>query len=261
MSDSTYRRFALLMIILLAGVGCTATSAPVAPHVENPVATVGAPLDLQIMQEQRSPHELTVTVGLLPTVFIDKELAVVLKMTGFSEGESRAVVDTDDLQPVRYGDIQEALRTRHPIVRNLILPEQNLTDYQLELLWGEEAQRYRTEKARSARLQSPLLIQNLEFEKLTGHCVTMPCTFKFRILGELVNNGDITIASIRLGTGYRWIPANGDPPQDAPLDELEVSLNLPRGMTRALRLTLDRDLQPRSDGRYEPILKILGFSP
>lgn len=144
----------------------------------------------------------------------------------------------------------------------------DLTDYQLELVWGSESTGVKSEASQahaSLDLSSEpgqLIIENLQISKSPGKCIQDQCLLSIKLSGQLHNTGSGSVESATLGVGFVFLEQgqaldlDNAIPQNEELLELK-SLNLGPGMRRSFRLVIDRQVPELSEGEYAPIVRIV----
>jgi hypothetical protein len=258
----------LLTACLICMSGCFGRTKPTAPPVpENiPNSTksvsikkepVENPYALRIVDEVNDGHTLHIAAEVKSSVALEA-LPAVLRLTTLNSGEPVQV----SYYPVARG--VRAEQTRTPGKDGLALSfdlsagSENITDYQLELLWGQEA----LEHLPSNNLRAPALqLRNLTIQP-SGCQSTVACMGKLRIMAELFNPGLVPVPTATLGIGFIW-QANGAPPPDpgeVPQREQKLvlnTLNLDPGRSRPVTLTVNRDIPKQPGGQYRPVLRIV----
>lgn len=146
----------------------------------------------------------------------------------------------------------------HPETQELLLdiPSNEITDYQIELLWGKEAETYlskiNTEKLKEISLQS------VQVEKVKI-CENETCHFNYKISGSLQNDSKSQINEVVLGLSFQPEAAfvdnsfNYNDEKNVPVKNLNLA---PEG-TRTFNLQADG---PSEDLEAKPYLRILSGS-
>ncbi|NDC39247.1 MAG: hypothetical protein EBZ48_14580 [Proteobacteria bacterium] len=187
---------------------------------------------------------------------------LVVLLTGYRNGEKvgEQVTPLTVLGPVLEQGSQHEL----PMVLNA----PNITDYQLELLWGRDSHTVRGAKAANGlgRVEAGLEIRNVSVRSERVNCgVKGGCDLQFAITAELRNVSDRTLTGAVLGTGFIWVDSPAlDLSERIPENEATVELSrldLGPGASRKVRLVLDRTVPERSDGAFEPVLRVISSAP
>jgi len=185
--------------------------------------------------------------------------------------------------------VDEMIKTGQETTFSLSVPSISISDYQLVLLWGDEADQFldkkviearnRREAARQAELKAAraaaqstpipapvmktnlkLRVHSIEIETLKAVCSYPPCDVRFRLKALLQNEGTGVIGSARLGVGFIPIELLGT--QTAPEDEEEVEipkLGLQPGVSRPFRILLNQEMSEEVADTVRPVLRIISF--
>jgi len=145
-----------------------------------------------------------------------------------------------------------------------------MSDYQLEVLWGEEALKSPDNGARVSRdvqaTQSRLEIRNIQVETERMACEQEEvCKANFRISGELFNTGSAIVSFVNLAIG---LPSDQElvetaqssvrTTEDEEMVEI-TNLGLRPGNSRELRLTMEREIFDPGMLNRIPYLRIISF--
>jgi hypothetical protein len=158
-------------------------------------------------------------------------------------------------------------RAGTPTQFSLALPAQGISNYQLEVLWGNDAAPFLNDTR--ASLKAPptpkeyLALRNLEVHRVPDGSCSSPeeCLVTFSIKGEFFNSGKSVVRDVVLIAGFS--PASKiDLPHQILENEKRIEVkNLALGpqATKPFRLSLEK-LIPASDTvAYQPVVRIISF--
>jgi len=245
--------FALLL-------GCTSTHS----FVESQRVRTGAitpedaPFELYIDEEFFDGTYLSVAFALRPTVdspvsSFGSGLVLLRSMEGdkildrssfeFSELDLKRLVENK-------GDGAEENRV-------LQVRSHGAQDYQVEVLWGEDA-----ERVKLLLVAEPLRLEDLQIDPLGLPCQDLPCLLTFRVEGLLINTSESLVDSIRLGVKYLAPEELSGSEVSFEQDQL-LSLDgliLAPGQSRQVRVVLEEPLAiERFDAGVRPVIQIKDF--
>jgi hypothetical protein len=214
--------------------------------------------------EERNDGEMMIIKGqVVPKATWPSEQVMVRLAAVDNAGEQlTSYHKLNDLTPDR-----KELQAGKPVAFSLSLPSRGLSNYQLEVLWGNDAASYSS--APKASLKQPeaprefLALQGLEVHRVPDGSCSSPeeCLVRFSIKGEFFNSGNASIQNVLLLAGFS--PADKLDLPDQILENekrIEVrNLNLAAGAKKPFRLTLEK-LVPASDTvAYQPVVRIVSF--
>jgi len=234
--------------LLLSTAGCSLLSAPEAPARE-PVETAApedAPFVLRVVDEMNDGASLHVLANIEARTPWDPR-RVLVRLTGLRSGE---IVGVRDFRLGGSGGAAASMAAGQVMPVSLSIPVAQVTDYQLELLWGEEA----GEPASVAL--PPLTLQSLAIRRLPESCPEAVCRISYEVSGELRNNGRGIIYRAALGVGF----AEGG--QSDPDNEEQVELGvlaLQPGQSRPIRLVIDQTMPRDRANAITPTVRVLSF--
>lgn len=186
---------------------------------------------------------------------------VSLRLTGLNDGD---IVDSTQVLISELGG-RTTLERRFgvsvispskPIPFELALPARNLTDYQLEVVWGTDVGNVLDPKNKPEKIHLELVNISSTAHKIA--CAENSCKI-YTVRGALYNSGSAVVHGTKIATGFGWLPKNASTPS-MPLDEeiIEVpSLTLVPGENRPIEIQLDRPVPPTQDGRFVPMIRIV----
>lgn len=145
---------------------------------------------------------------------------------------------------------------------SMSVPSQGMSDYQLELLWGEEAQAYLSKPQNDSGLE----LRKLQYNRIA--CTAAVCPLEFEVSCELFNSGETIVNIVHLGTS--WVLADDLSKQelvaDARANEEMVTLkalNLKPGTGRELKVkiaaALPQDSDKNSADKYKPEIRVVSY--
>jgi hypothetical protein len=132
---------------------------------------------------------------------------------------------------------------------------QELTDYQVELLWGAEAAPVIARTGAHGGL-------SLEGIQVATEAPTDGKPAQFKVTGVLANKGGTDITQVKLAVAYRWVPTgtalafDGQSAQNEQVVEVATPM-LGAGGTQAINITVPGVTSEKSGGRYEPTVRIV----
>lgn len=273
-----FRRLFLLCILLLQG--CfflpnseTSTSPEVViESTEDMPGNDRMPFTLTVTQEVNDGKELHI-LGKVKAKTAWNPDFVIVRLTSLKDGNPVGVVHQSlrRLIAAKIGTAKEedeVINSDEEVAFSLTVPSVDISDYQIVLLWGEEAEPYLDKDLPKAvetpdektRLGLKLRVHSIEIETLRGQCSYPPCEVRFRLKALLQNEGKGLIQSAKLGVGF--IPSEMVGMNTLPEDEETVdvpSLNLAPGMSRPFRILLNQEMSEEIAETVRPVLRIISF--
>ncbi len=266
----------LIPIALLLSSGCGSAPAPQPPipavqdtsDAVSPSSEPTSPFALDVIEDVNDGAQLHVHGQIRSqTAWPIEDLVV--RMSGGREGESKTLsfYRLPDLINKGQGAPAGVLEPGKSWDFYLSVPSKDLSDYQLELLWGKEAKAaILTERptVSAENLGQGLELQNMKVERIVRSCLREPCPSTYRISARLFNGSDKVVQTAQLGVGFLWAPKgqNLDLSGQIPEDEENVNvtgLNLQARQARPLSLDLDKTVPKVEGGEYVPSVRILSF--
>ena len=144
----------------------------------------------------------------------------------------------------------------------LSMPMKGITNYQLEVLWGQEAAPYAPAEPQKESKQF-IALRNLEVHRVPmDNCVDPnECVVRFTITGELFNSGGATIKDVVIEAGF-----GGEDNLDLPSQILEnekrvevPNLRLAPGASQRFRVSLDKLVPTSTVVAPQPVVRIASF--
>jgi hypothetical protein len=180
---------------------------------------------------------------------------VMVRLTGLS-GEKILGVSDYPLVASASGSAPALLEPGRPFDVSLSIPVAGVTDYQLELLWGEESG-----MELKGTAPSPLQLQNVAVVRSGAPCEAERCAVVFEVTGNLTNLGTGTINRAALGVGFLphaqgFGAVSGIPAEEEVIDL--TALALQPGKSRPIKLSVE---QPELVGGAEltPVVRVVSF--
>jgi hypothetical protein len=239
----------------------------VAPSPDAIESTAGSipevtPFLLEVIGEVNDGDKLIVNGRFVPKIAWDPANVLVRLSALDAQGQQRqsyfAVAAESANAP--FGQLEVGSATEF----TLSLPSKDISNYQIELLWGQDAAPFQ-KQARSGTEEGKefLALRNLEVYRMPSDNCASPneCTVKFTVTGEFFNAGSAIVSKVVLKAGF------------ARVDELDLrgqklenerrievrNMHLGPASTRPFRLVLDK-LIPLSDQiAPRPVVQILSF--
>ena len=235
------------------------------------------PFTLKVGQEINDGKELHILGSVVANTEWDPT-EVVVRLTSLKDGNPVGVVHhtLKKLIEARVGVGQmkaERISAGDETNFSLSVPSTGMSDYQLVLLWGEEAEQFldskpkqklgRTAQASDGKTAGnglKLRIHSIEVETLKSECPYPPCEVRFRLKAVLQNQGKAAITSAKLGVGFiatELLGANMLPDEEEQVDVPNLKL-LP-GQSRPFRILLNQEMSEEIAEDVRPLLRIVSF--
>jgi hypothetical protein len=226
------------------------------------------PLSLRVIDEVNDGKTIHVQAGVTAATQWNAE-GVVAVLTALKDGV-RADKTYSQLSKVLQGEAtdfstgslsQAIIKPDTEIVFTLSVPADGVTDYQLELLWGEDAADLIQKSGNASGTRSPVLeLRGLQVVAHRVQCSAPPCGSTHSISGTIVNSGGGVASSAVLGVGYLWVPQGVPLESSIPQSEekMELALKLAPGKSRRFTFHLDQVVPVVNGGEYRPAVRLLG---
>lgn len=264
--------FAALVPLLLVLTGCGVRTA-LSPGggssgvLQSTVATqpAGAPFTLELLEEVNDGEKVTIKGQIRAHVERGVDDVVVrlsaLSAAGVPVVELRRV---SALLPPG-----ERLSPMRPAQFAISLPFRGGTNYQLELLWGEDAAPLVVaakdrEVGGGGDTAQRLVLRNLEVHRVPSERCGTPqeCSVSFTITGELFNAGRATVQAVTLETGF--LPAtelDGGRQRLESRRTVEVrNLALAPSAAKPFRVTLEKAIPPELEVAPRPVVRVVSVA-
>jgi hypothetical protein len=250
-----------------------ATASPVA-SAEKPLEEIAGepyPFTFRVLNEVNDGSKLHVRGEVLSKRDWDGRL-LALRILSLNNGE---VVDRQEFPFLEVATEKQAspeLRAATPYQFLVSSTAEGVTDYQIDLVWGEDARAmFGAEKQQAlpttetlppalAPQESPLLtVKNLEILREHRNCDSQPCLMSYELLVNIENSGSSIVNSAVLELGL--VPSDQDLPAAGDLvssQELEVTgLGLEPAATRSIRVNYEETPSQASGQPMRPQLRVL----
>jgi hypothetical protein len=221
------------------------------------------PFRLDVLQESNDGKTLNIQ-GQLVSKERRSAKDVIVRLKGVdASGEERVASHKVADLISGGGDLNPSIPTQF----SLALPADGLSNYQLEVLWGRDAEPYLGNNR--ASLKSPkaasdfLALRNLEVHRVPDGSCSSPeeCLVTFSIKGEFFNSGKAVITDVVLVAGFTPASKMGLP--NPPLENekrIQVqNMGLSPQGTKPFRLTLEKLLPASDTVAYQPVVRIVSF--
>lgn len=165
-----------------------------------------------------------------------QDINSLIRLSGLANGK---------LATEKYYLLQTSL---NPTSQELLMeiPSAEISDYQLELLWGQDAKNYLSRI--QAEIRSQLTLESVQVEKVKI-CEAEICRFNFKISGQIKNNGAETVPTADLGLSFQTEENLSAETKDLSMEKTIPikDLNLSSQQSRSFNLEADspaEDLRP-----------------
>jgi hypothetical protein len=227
-----------------------------------------SPLNVQVLDEVNDGETLNVLVAVSAKIPWPAQ-NVLIKLSTLMDGEeqSSAVYPVErwfEGHTSKSGATGAKLMPGEEIRLALAVPIKQGSDYQLEVLWGQEAQRLRKAQPQSVPGMAGgqgLYLGPVQKEVRTQVCAKPPCAAEFLVRVRLINGGPSVVQHASLGVGFMprgAVDFKTPLPQNEETVELKELRLLP-GQAKTLKLSFDRALSQEQIQSYEPVVRILSY--
>lgn len=272
----------LPLILLVLAVGCSGTRAGVEPP-----AAPESPVEVRVDRAFYQSDGLHVKVRVTTKTELPTE-DIVVNVTGLDEGQ---VIESYEQRLSEVFPLDE-LDTGEAALLDFVLKNPELSEYQVQCRWGEEAHKPAMPEVAAAtpivnqeaepraalaapppeKLEIPLqpaggdlLLKISELEQRTVNCEQPPCDRFYTIRATLLNQSASPIGGIILASGLQWVNdgATVSPPEPfaKPLEgESAVALEgfvLQPGKEKRLKVAVDRAVPTVPGGQFVPYLRVV----
>ena len=246
------------------GAGVGVSLAPSTPAIQstsgsNPENT---PFVLELIGEVNDGKRLTVSGRFTPKVQWSAADVLVRLSALDNAGKARIAFFalSNDTLSTAFTQLQPGVPTEFSVS----IPSVGITNYQLELLWGRDAEPHQ-KQARSLQGAGDefLALRNLEVYRVPSDDCATPneCTVRFTLTGEFYNAGSDTISRVQLKAGF--VRADELDLADKVLENerrIEVrNMGLAPGGTKPFRLTLEKFIPMDEQVAPKPVVIIESF--
>jgi hypothetical protein len=221
-----------------------------------------SPFTLEVLDEVNDGERVSIRGRVVPKGDWARDDAVVRLSALDEQGNSRIVLrKLSDIAP--KGEESNGSR---PTEFVLSIPSKGISNYQIELLWGDEAAPFMARAADAASGDGQVLaLRKLEVHRVPSESCSTPdeCSVKFTITGEFFNSGGATLKNVVIEAGF--VPADK---LDLPGQILENArrievrnLNLVSGGTKPFRLALEKQIPSSEQVAPRPVVRIVSVEP
>ena len=237
-------------------------------------ATAGAdpdvtPFILEVMNESNDGQRLTVNGRIIPkTAKPASEVVVRLSALDRRGEQITTYHNMQDILSAGGGPKGGPTMLEKGVAQlfTLSMPMKGITNYQVEVLWGQEAAPYApAEPAPDQKKESKqfIALRNLEVHRVPMENCASPneCVVKFTITGELFNSGGATIRDVVIEAGF-----GGEDNLDLPAQILEnekrvevPNLRLAPGASQRFKVSLEKLVSTSTVVAPQPVVRIASF--
>jgi hypothetical protein len=241
-------------------VGCASTvSRRSAAPIEVAQTAANVPFGLTVVDEVNDGERLHILASIESRAAWDPRRLMV-RLTGL-QGDAVLGVSDYPVAAAAGTALPETLPAGESFDISLSIPALGITDYQLELLWGEEAG-----PASTLVVASSLRLEDVTVSRGTAAhggeaCRGGDCPVVFEVTGTLTNQGPGTIFRASLGIGFLPHGGRGGPMIGIPADEEVVDLGglaIVPGASRPVRLTVEQPSLASGDA-LTPVVRVVSF--
>jgi hypothetical protein len=255
----------LACVLMLGGTGCFGMSSPKKPRAIESAAGIDpsiTPFKLEVVEELYDGADIVIKGRITPKDEWDPKEVVVRLAALDDRGQQRLSFHrVSDLAP-QSAVLAAGVATPF----SLTLPSEGLTNYQVEVLWGQEAQPFGQPSPESSPAAKEgakpfLALRNLEVHRVPGESCANPneCELKFTITGEFFNSGGATVRNVVILAGFTT-PDKLDL-QDQILENerrIEVrNMGLKPGASKPFRLALEKHVTALDQAAPQPAVRIV----
>jgi hypothetical protein len=224
------------------------------------------PFVLEVVEELNDGDRLIVKGRILPKSTWPAD-AVVVRLSALDRaGQQRVSFHKmqDIVSAAPGGTSPTTLQKGVAQTFNLSLPLKGITSYQLDVLWGKDAELY------TGPLNAPkkdtkqfLALRNMEVHRLPGESCASPdeCLVTFTITGELFNSGAATVKDVVIVAGFGSSDKLDLPSQILENEKrVEVpNLSLAPGSGKRFKISLEKLVPPTAPVAPQPVVRIASF--
>jgi len=265
------RGFGFLCAVVILMTGCAARRSekpdsiyPNGDVIETTIGSepLGSPFTLEVLDEVNDGENITIRGRVISRVdWSNDDLAV--RLSTLNESSDAKTL----ARPLRELIPQPARISRDSATEFVLsLPSQGVSNYQIELLWGDDAKSLLVDGAKGQLNGEPYLaLRKLEVHRVpSDECGTPDdCIVKFTITGEFFNAGTSAVRGVTLEAGF------------SPADKLDLpsqildntrrikvrNLNLAAGGVKPFKLALERLIPSSEQIAPRPVVRIVAVDP
>lgn len=217
------------------------------PRITKQVATSSeprVPFGLKVLSEANDGSKLYVLAEIEAYSRWDLE-QVVLRGTTLRDGK---IVEVKDI-PLKEKAKSRYLEVDKPVRYSLTLGAEDVTDYQVGLLWGDEAP-----LSRQVRKPIEPKIELVRVQtKRELHCDFEPCEVAYTIIGEVLNSGEVDVRGATLGIRFE---GSGELLGKEELISV-TKLKLQPGQKKNIRLALKKRMTAKERDQFTPEIRVI----
>lgn len=271
--SSSSRRSATCSVVLFFVVALSACSAGsshdgVPPPVASSAEDVTLPFVLTIAEEINDGERLHVLAGVKANATWDLA-QVVLRLTSLKEGQPVGesffpLASLLEKDPGARGDGGSVIREGELKRVALSVSAKEFSDYQLDLLWGQEAERYLSSSSASDKSRDVLEVHDISLVRARTACspAKAPCPEELSIRGEILNRGPRISGQRTLGVSFAWVKRGESLDLSTFVPENEEFVNIPsleldEGASQHFNIAIDQEIPERRDGHFQPVVRVV----
>jgi hypothetical protein len=240
------------------------------------------PYTLHVLAERREGETLRVQGELLVREVLPPTIPTAISLTTFREGMEVTTtrLGLSELLRAAPGGPKQRLTAGDRLPFSFDVSAAGASDYQLDLVWGDEARDLVAQTAPAATAprasaslppapppfaQEPnaqpnrdVILADVRTEKIPTGCTPTGCTFTFRLSGRIRNVGGAPVTGVRLGVGFMLAGRDQGPPEAE--ETLDVTgLRLEPGEDKPFRVNIERAVTLDQAARVVPSVRVLGI--
>ena len=237
-------------------------------------ATAGAdpdvtPFILEVVEELNDENKVIIKGRLLPKTEWNASEVVVRLSALDRDGHQRvSYYRMSDVIVPREGDVSPPLVLEKDVAQtfSLTLPVKGLSNYELGVLWGADAEPFADRKPTITAKKEPqefIALRNMEVHRVPSESCSSPdeCLVKFTITGELFNSGSAIVRDVVIVAGF-GPGAKLDLPDQILENERRVEvpdLKLAPGGVKRFKISLEKLVPASAQVAPQPVVKIASF--
>ena len=254
---------AFLMLLGLSVLSACSSATPLKPIARvEPQVRAEVPFEVAVVQERNDGVDLEVHANLLSRFSWDPA-RVAIRVTGLSQGEKTQQFGSA-LQDLLATEVSQ-LEAGKQYLFSLVIPGTGLSDYQLEVLWGSDAEDVLGKGNHSGSQVPGISLSQIDVVRRMNCDEGPACLVYHELRGILENTTRNTANSVVVGVGYLERQAEElDLSNEIPENETPVTLPgepLLPGEKRPVRVQLESALTEEQDKLYVPTMRILAIEP
>lgn len=276
MNISLAKSFSLCIVATLALQGCSTMFGPkkelkniggVALEATSGIDPDVTPFVLEVVEEMNDGERLIVKGRVLPKSSWPAD-SVVVRLAALDRSGQRKVSyhKMSDILQAQPEGTPATLTLEKGVAQtfSLAIPVAGVTSYQLEVLWGKDAEPFAgSPKTPATETKQFLALRNMEVHRLPGESCNTPdeCLVTFTITGELFNSGSSIVKDVVIVAGFGQ-PLNLDLPSQILENEKRVevpNLRLAPGGTKRFKISLEKLVPPTAQVAPQPVVRIASF--